>query len=156
MQNELEKAESFKNKKTEDDIPVDKFFENKFEEKYKVFYEAVKKYLYNKWEVKTKKEFDDKFSKESKLKEVDIDDIRPTQKYVSKKIMEEKTKNDHFKSSKIQLLKLDRKYFLYDGHHRTCVMIEEGYDTVKEEVLKLNKIKDFEKDIEKYLSNFNN
>lgn len=148
---DIEKAESFKNEKTEDDIPVDKFFENKFEEKYKVFYEAVKKYLWDKWEVKSKKEFDDKFSKESKLKEVDIDDICPTQKYVSKKILDEKMKNDHFKSSKIQLLKLDGEYFLYDGHHRTCAMIEEGYNTVKEEVLKLNKIKDFEKDIEEYL-----
>lgn len=148
---DIEKAESFKDKKTEDDIPVDKFFEHKFEDKYKIFYEAVKKYLYDKWEVKSKKEFDDKFSKESKLKEVDIDDIIPTQRYVSKKIMDEKMKNDHFKSSKIQLLKFDSNYYLYDGHHRTSVMIEEGYDTVKEEVLKLNKIKDFEKDIEKYL-----
>jgi hypothetical protein len=148
---DIEKAESFKNEKTEDDIAVDKFFENKFEDKYKIFYEAVKKYLYDKWEVKSKKEFDDKFSKESKLKEVDIDDICPTQKYVSKKIIDEKMKNDHFKSSKIQLLKLDSNYYLFDGHHRTSVMIKEGYDTVKEEVLKLNKIKDFEKDIEKYL-----
>ena len=62
-------SQSFKNEKTEDDIPVDKFFESKFEEKYKVFYEAVKKYLYDKWEIKSKKEFDEKFSKESKLKE---------------------------------------------------------------------------------------
>jgi len=150
-ENEIEKAESFKNKKTEDDIAVDKFFENKFEDKYKIFYEAVKKYLYNKWEVKIKKEFDDTFSKESKLKEVDIDDIIPTQKYVSKKIMEEKMDNDHFKTSKIQLLKFNDNYYLFNGHHRTSVMIEEGYNTVKEEVLKLNKIKDFEKDIEKYL-----
>lgn len=148
---DIEKAKSFKNDKTKDDISVDKFFENKFEDKYKNFYEAVKKYLYDKWGVKTKKEFDDKFSEESKLKEVDIDDIIPTQKYVSKKIMEEKMDNDHFKTSKIQLLKFDSNYYLFDGHHRTSVMIEEGYDTVKEEVLKLNKIKDFEKDIEKYL-----
>lgn len=152
LSNVIEKAkQSFKNDKTEDDISVDKFFENKFEDKYKVFYEAVKKYLWDKWGIKSKKDFDDKFSDEAKLKEVDIDDICPTQKYVSKKILEEKMENDHFKSSNIQILKYGDEYLLYDGHHRTCALIEEGYDTVKDEVLNLKKIKDFDKDIEEYL-----
>jgi ADP-ribose pyrophosphatase YjhB (NUDIX family) len=148
----LEKAEAkWKNTDEKGDLSVDDLFTQKFDAKSRIFVNVVKKYLDDKWNVKTKDEFDEKFKKESKLKEVGIEDIIPTQKYVSKKIMDEKMDNVHFKESNIQIFKFDGKYYLYDGHHRTSAMIKEGFKEVKDNVLNLRKIKDFEKDIEEFL-----
>jgi ParB-like chromosome segregation protein Spo0J len=148
----IEKAEAkWKNTDEKGDLSVDDIFTQKFNEKSKIFAESVKKYLDDKWGTKTKEEFDEKFEDEAKIKEVDIKDIIPTQKYVSRKIMDEKMDNVHFKESNIQIFKFDGKYYLYDGHHRTSALIEEGFKEVKDNVLKLSKIDDFEKDIEKFL-----
>lgn len=122
---------------------------------------GIVNFLKDEWSAHDQAQFNKKFSENSKVEKININEIIPAQRFVSQKILHEKIDKNESIESNIQIYKFKGKLYLNNGYHRVAASISKKEKEIEGEILDLDQMnledlkyllpKDF--DIEKAFSN---